>query len=97
MTVEILKKAIRNMSVYLEECHNENDTITLTAKVLKSIKENYEELVKFKNEADFVEVVRCKDCKKRGRWNCVKSKGEHPTTAKNNEFCCWGERKTSNG
>ena len=48
MTVEKLKMAVRNMSVYLEECHSEDDTVTLTAKVLKSIKENYEELIKFK-------------------------------------------------
>lgn len=48
MTVEKLKVAVKNMSVYLEECHSEDDTVTLTAKVLKSIKENYEELIKFK-------------------------------------------------
>lgn len=49
MTVENLEMAVKNMSVYLEECHSEDDTITLTAKVLKSIKENYEELIKLKN------------------------------------------------
>ncbi len=48
---------------------------------------------KFKNKADFVEVVRCKDCVKRGTFDCVKSKGDHPTTTKNEEFCCWGERR----
>lgn len=42
---------------------------------------------------DFMEIVRCKDCVKRGTWDCVKSKGYRPTTTKNNEFCCWGERK----
>lgn len=42
--------------------------------------------------ADVVEVVRCKDCVKRGTFDCVKSKGDHPTTTKNEEFCCWGER-----
>ena len=44
------------------------------------------------DNADFVEVVRCKDCVKRGTFDCVKSKGDHPTTTKNEEFCCWGER-----
>ena len=24
----------------------------------------------FKNKTDFVEIVRCKDCKHRGRWRC---------------------------
>ena len=54
MTVEKLKRAVENMNAYLEECYNESDTITLTAKVLKSIKENYEELIELKS----------KDCKK---------------------------------
>ena len=48
MTIEKLKRAVQNMNDYLEECHDESDTVTLTAKVLKSIKENYEELIKFK-------------------------------------------------
>lgn len=48
MTIEKLKMAVQNMNAYLEECHDESDTITLTAKVLKSIKENYEELIKLK-------------------------------------------------
>ena len=63
MTVEKLKTAVENMNSYLEECHEENDTVVLTAKVIKSIKENYEELINFKNKADFVEVVRCEKCK----------------------------------
>lgn len=54
MTVEKLKSAVENMNAYLEECHDESDTITMTAKVLKSIKENYEELIKLKS----------KDCEK---------------------------------
>ena len=54
MTVEKLKMAVQNMNDYLEECHDERDTITLTAKVLKSIKENYEELIK----------LRTADCEK---------------------------------
>ena len=63
MTVENLKMAVRNMNVYLEECHDESDTVTLTANVLKSIKENYEELIK----------LRSADCEK-----CVNF-GKHAT------------------
>lgn len=51
MTIEKLKLAVKNLTVYLEECHGEDDTVTFTAKVVKSIKENYEELIKYK-EAD---------------------------------------------
>ena len=58
MTVEKLKIAVQNMSVYLEECHGEDDTVTLTAKVLKSIKENYEELIKFKERTPQNDEVR---------------------------------------
>jgi hypothetical protein len=43
--------------------------------------------------ADVAEVVRCKDCTKRGTFRCVKSRGEHPTNTKNTEFCCWGEKR----
>ena len=48
MTIEKLKLAVKNLTVYLEECHGEDDTVTFTAKVVKSIKENYEELIKYK-------------------------------------------------
>ena len=56
MTIENLKMAVQNMNAYLEECHDESDTITLTAKVLKSIKENYEELIKLKECTHRVEA-----------------------------------------
>lgn len=52
MTLEKLKIAVDNMRVYLEECHDKNDTVTLTANVLRSIKENYEELIKYKEKGD---------------------------------------------
>lgn len=51
MTIENLKLAVKNLTVYLEECYREDDKVTFTAKVVKSIKENYEELIKYK-EAD---------------------------------------------
>ncbi len=62
MTVETLKTAVKDMSVFLEGCHDESDTITLSAKILKSIKESFEELIVFKNIVDFVEVARGKHC-----------------------------------
>ena len=46
---------------------------------------------------DVVEVVRCKDCKKRGRSGCIvnlkMSFGEHHSLTKLNDFCSYGERK----
>lgn len=57
MTIEKLKLAVKNLTVYLEECHGEDDTVTFTTKVVKSIKENYEELIKYK-EADMRKAVR---------------------------------------
>lgn len=58
--------------------------------------------VKHKSKADFVEVVRCRDCK---HWNCVSGVTEHmgcdifcdnhgreyPTNP--DDFCSYGERK----
>jgi ribosomal protein S27E len=57
---------------------------------------------KYKSKADFVEVVRCKDCE---HWNCVSGVTEHmgcdifcdnhgreyPTNP--DDFCSFGERK----
>lgn len=44
----------------------------------------------FKNKADFVEVVRCKDCKHYdGKWLC--SIGGVPSRKKD-DFCSYGER-----
>lgn len=48
MTIKKLRVAVKNLTVYLEECHGEDDTVIFTAKVVKSIKENYEELIKYK-------------------------------------------------
>lgn len=48
MTIENLKIAVKNLTVYLEECHGEDDTVTFTTNVIRSIKENYEELIKYK-------------------------------------------------
>ena len=48
MTVEKLKTAVANINAYLSESPGDDDTVTLTAKVIRSIKENYEELLEAK-------------------------------------------------
>lgn len=52
----------------------------------------------FKDKADVVEVVRCKNCKKHGRRDCMVNRkmacGDHETTTKANDFCSYGERKS---
>lgn len=55
----------------------------------------------FKNKADFVEVVRCKDCKnykpqaKSAHWNSEKRYCCRCATVKvsDNDFCSYGQRK----
>lgn len=49
----------------------------------------------FKNKADFVEVVRCKDCGLKGAAFCMA--GDIPLTETTGEcFCSYGERKEKN-
>lgn len=55
----------------------------------------------FKNKADFVEVVRCKDCKHRGKDECMFHINGEPADEEfllkcDNDFCSYGERKTDN-
>lgn len=49
--------------------------------------------------ADVVEVVRCKDCKKHGHKDCIVNRKmaftDHTTMTKANDFCSYGERKTT--
>lgn len=47
-----------------------------------------EEMECFKNKADFVEVVRCKDCRNRYEKNWSKCTGRRP-----DDFCSDGKRK----
>lgn len=49
METNELKQAVKNLNVYLEECHSDTDTITITRPVIKAIKENYEELIQFRH------------------------------------------------
>lgn len=51
----------------------------------------------FKNKADFVEVVRCKDCKFRGTDDCSNSyylecEGAYVDPMEDDDFCSYGER-----
>ncbi len=54
----------------------------------------------FRNKADFVEVVRCKDCEKEWRFDCPLCYIEHQTMQFINHdaefFCKYGERKNKN-
>ena len=59
----------------------------------------------FKNKADFVEVVRCKDCKfyHTGKQRSALWEGHTPYCCKSararrnpNDFCSYGERKENN-
>ena len=43
----------------------------------------------FKNKANFVEVVRCKDCKYWNNGDCYRLELSLPT-----DFCSYGERKS---
>lgn len=49
--------------------------------------------LKFKNKSDFVEVVRCKKCKRYSTefQMCLRSSGI--TNAKPDDFCSYGERR----
>ncbi len=60
MTTETLKTAVSNMNSYLEECHSDSETITLTINVLKSIKANYEELIKLREDVAEVKHAEIK-------------------------------------
>lgn len=53
-------------------------------------------LIEARPTIDAVEVVRCKDCKKRGTEDCAMffDNGYHLLDwTKNNDFCSWGERE----
>lgn len=50
-----IKTAIENMNTYLDECHYDGDTVTITAKVLRSIRDNYCELLRCKKAIERLE------------------------------------------
>jgi hypothetical protein len=51
----------------------------------------------FKDKADVVEVVRCKNCKKRGQRDCIVNRKmaftDHTTLTGAYDFCSYGERR----
>lgn len=55
MTDENIKTAIKNMNTYLDECHDDDDAVTITAKVLRSIRDNYCELLRCKKAIERLE------------------------------------------
>lgn len=57
---------------------------------------------KFKNKADFVEVVRCRKCANRNKFKCPNRhfsdiSGEAEDYTEDNDFCSYGERSDTNG
>ena len=42
---------------------------------------------------EFVEVVRCKECKWFNTWSCAKWIVDESDKPKENDFCSWGERR----
>ena len=51
---------------------------------------------KFKNKADFVEVVRCKDCTRVKKYKELYFCSCDNTQMEAYDFCSYGERKTDN-
>lgn len=54
MTVEKLKTAVANINAFLSESHDD-DTVTLTVNVIRSVMENYEELIKYKESVSLTD------------------------------------------
>lgn len=50
----------------------------------------------FKDKSQYVEVVRCKDCKHRDKGGLCQAEGQKLTIAKDNHFCSKGERWPEN-
>lgn len=65
MTVDKLKTAVANINAYLSESPGDDDTVTLTINVIKSVKENYEELIKYKEDEISLEKSRWISVKER--------------------------------
>ena len=55
MTVEKLKTAVANINAFLSESHYDDDTVTMSLNVIRSVKENYEELIEAKAEIERLE------------------------------------------
>lgn len=62
-----IKIAIKNMNVWLDECHNDSDTVVMTANVLRSIRDNYCELLRCRDAIERLNAVSeiCGECHKK--------------------------------
>lgn len=49
----------------------------------------------FRSKIDFVEVVRCSECKHRDKIGLCQAEGQKLTIVKDNHFCSKGEKWTS--
>ena len=84
--------------IHYEVCATKEEKISLATKVKELVADNF---TCFKNKADFVEVVRCKDCKY-GELDDPALPNQrfcrHNGCDWNNEnhFCSYGERKKNN-
>lgn len=82
----LCEKCVHQEVCNIRDCHDEDDEKALTY------------CADFKNKADFVEVVRCKDC---GHWGgvtfgniCRRWTGLNVKNCTSpNDFCSYGERK----
>ena len=63
----------------------------------EQIKNNLLFIARMIPTTDVVEVVRCKDCRRRGREDCAMfyrcNCGEQHTWETDNDFCSWGEKE----
>lgn len=92
---EKVLQMIADLTEIFDEEYGMRHLITPENTAQKLIDKGYRKL-----SADVVEVVRCKDCKKHGRVDCIVNRkmacGDHETTTKANDFCSFGERKDDN-
>lgn len=50
MTLEKLKTAVANINAFLSESHDDDETVSFSLRAIKAIKENYEELINYKED-----------------------------------------------
>ena len=68
-----IKIAIKNMNVWLDECHNDSDTVVMTANVLRSIRDNYCELLRCR---DAIERLQKEHNKNFEKWKILAERTE---------------------
>ena len=75
--------------IHYDICATKDEKVSLSTRVKELVADDF---TCFKNKADFVEVVRCKDCDvPHNKWcGCPKLNGLIPPP---NYYCAGGERK----